>query len=314
MLNISKTLKLALVGAVTWIAMLMSEDTAIAQNAQCQSSERFVVYCIRPSEADPRVARFDDPHFVIYSRSTRAADQPLLVFLPGTNGKPPGAPDFLRTAVENGYRAISLAYNDDVSIAVYCPRNGGPECSARFRRMRLYGEDSIDPRIDNTRPEAIVNRLNHLLRYLDAQHPDENWSRYFDQNGIVWERIALAGQSQGAGMAAFIGKQKVVNRIILFSSPWDFYIDPDGQRILAPWLAWSVKTPLDRWYAGYNQRENTAALLARAYAMLRIPPDHIRVFSNILPNAQPGDGNPYHGQGVHNIAYRPDWIFFLTNR
>ena len=298
---------------VVFALSLFAAVHAEAQESHCQSNERFVVYCVRPSVVDPRVQRFDDPHYIIYARDRRDEDQPLLVFLPGTNGKPPGSLPFLRTAAEHGYRVISLEYNDDVSIAVYCPDNRGPGCSAKFRRMRLFGGFTMDPRIDNTTPEAIVNRLHNLLRYLHRQHPEENWARYANQRELIWERIALAGQSQGAGMAAFIGKLKVVNRIILFSSPWDFY-RRDGRAELAPWLAWNVKTPLDRWYGGYNQREDTVRLLERSYAMLQIPPDHIRIFSEILPNVRSGEGNPYHGQGVHNPVYRPEWIFFLTGR
>lgn len=303
---------------VTAILLALLATLAIApvsaQDGMCQSDERFIVYCVQPSTTDPRIARFDDPHYITYARGAAGQDQPLLVFMPGTNGKPPGSLPFLRTAVESGYRVISLEYNDDTSVAVYCPRNGGPGCSGNFRRMRLWGEVTLDPSIDNTQPEAIAERLYNLLRYLDAQHPEERWSRYFDAQGMVWNRIALAGQSQGAGMAAYIGKLKSVDRIILFSSPWDFYIGPDGQRVLAPWLFRPATTPMNRWYAGYNQRENTAPLLARAYRALNIPPDHIRVFSQILPNARPGAGNPYHGQGVHNPVYKPDWIFFLTAR
>jgi hypothetical protein len=287
---------------------------AQAQQPPCQSNERFIVYCVRPSETNPQITRFDEQHFVMMRRGATDRNEPLLVFMPGTNGKPPGAIEFLRTAAENGYRVISLEYNDDTSVAVYCPINGGPPCSARFRNMRIYGNSTLDPNIDNTHVEAITERLYALLRWLDRTYPEEKWSRFYDQQGMVWDQIALAGQSQGAGMAAFIGKQKLVNRVILFSSPWDFYLGPSRERILAPWLAWPMTTPPERWYAGYNQREATADLLQRAYAMLQIPPDHIRIFSQLLPDAIPGRGNPYHTQGVHNPIYKPEWVFFLTGR
>ena len=296
-------------------AMMVISTPALAQADQCQSTERFVVYCVKPSQTDPRITRYDDPNYVTFARGAVRRDAPLLVFMPGTNGKPPGAVEFLQTAAEQGYRVISLEYNDDTSIAVFCPSN--PQiraCSARFREMRLYGQINVDPRIDNTRPEAIVERLYALLRWLDRNHSDENWSRYFNQDGMVWDRIALAGQSQGAGMAAFIGKKKLVDRIILFSSPWDFLPGRGPDKVLAGWLSWPSVTPPERWFAGYNQRENTAALLQRAYATLQVPQNHIRVFSEILPNARPGRGNPYHTQGIHNPIYKPEWIFFLTGR
>ena len=37
-----------------------------------------------------------------------------------------------------------------------------------------------------------------------------------------WSEIALAGQSQGGGMSAFIAKDHVVARVIDFSGGWDY--------------------------------------------------------------------------------------------
>jgi len=293
-------------------SMLWSGQTE-ARTDPCTPTEIFQVYCIKPSTTDPRIERFDHPHYVLFKRAESRRELPLMVFLPGTTGQPPGPLLFLHTAVNHGYRVISLEYNDEPSIAVYCPENGGPECSARMRHMRIYGNISMDPAIDNTRPEAIVERLFKLLQYLEREHPDEGWSAYFDHHGMRWEKIALSGQSQGAGMAAFIGKQKLVNRIILFSSPWDFFHVRGRERELAPWLAWEAKTPLSRWFAGYNEHEATARLLQRAYAMLSIPPAHIRMFSLPLPMDYRGHSdNPFHMQGISNRQYQADWIFFLT--
>ncbi len=294
-------------------SILFCATFAWANSGPCQSSEVFEVYCIKPSLTDARIQRFDHPHYVLLKRDEINKQLPLMVFLPGTKGQPPGPIHFLRTAATHGYRVISLEYNDEPSIAVYCPENGGPACSARMRHMRIYGNIMMDPAIDNSRPEAIVERLFHLLQYLHRLHPDQGWSRYFDQHGMVWEKIALSGQSQGAGMAAFIGKQKLVNRIILFSSPWDFYRVQGRGRELAPWLEWSTVTPLNRWFAGYNAHENTHALLTRAYEMLRIPPEHIRIFRLPLPENYHGQSdNPFHVQGISDVRYQPEWIFFLT--
>jgi hypothetical protein len=111
-------------------------------------------------------------------------------------------------------------------------------------------------------------------------------------------------------MAAMIAKQHLVARVILFSSPWD-YVQTGGRRDLAPWLAWPSKTPPDRWFAGYHARENMADLLARSYPELKIPADHIRVFTADLPPGAGGGDNPFHGQGIRNPVYAKDREFFL---
>jgi hypothetical protein len=113
-------------------------------------------------------------------------------------------------------------------------------------------------------------------------------------------------------MAAFIAQRHKVARVILFSSPWDFQVT-DGHVRLAPWISGPSKTPPERSYGGYHEREKTAGLIAQAYAALRIPPDHIRVFKLDLPPAQQHaeSHNPFHGQGISNPAYDQDRAFFL---
>jgi hypothetical protein len=277
----------------------------------CAPAAGYVVECVRASATDPRIRRFDHDSWVLVNPRATPNGQ-LLLFLPGTKGTPPGPRRLLMAAADAGYRVISLAYNDDVAVAVYCPKRPRPECSGAFRRMRIYGNRSLgDAAVDNTPEESIVNRLAKLLAHLDRTHPGDGWASYLDNGQPGWGRIAVSGQSQGAGMAAFIAKEHVVARVILFSSPWD-YVEAGGRRELAPWLALPSRTPPDRWFGGYHARENFADLLARSYAELKIPPDHIRVFTAELPAGnRPRGGNPFHGQGVGNRVYAGEWAFFL---
>jgi hypothetical protein len=236
------------------------------------------VKCIKPSNTDAAIKRFDRVHYVLLNADTPSTAN-LLVFLTGTSGKPPGPTRFLHQAADAGYRVISLDYNDEPAVNVYCPQKP-PACSANFRRMRSFGDGvSIDPSIDNSDSESIVHRLVKLLQYLDQQDPQQNWGGYLEKGMPNWNRIALAGQSQGAGMAAYIAKKEVLARVILFSSPWDFVTANGKLQMMAPWLATPSATPLERWFGGYHQRENEATLLAKAFATLRIPSQNFRVFT-----------------------------------
>jgi len=277
----------------------------------CEQAAGYAIECVRPSMTDPRIRRFDSASWALASTSVKPNGQ-LLLFMPGTGGEPPGPKAFLFAAADAGYHVISLAYNDDISVATYCPRRPDARCSGLFRAMRLYGNTTLgDASVDNTPAEAIANRLVKLLQHLDRQHPGAGWGNYLQDGRPNWQRIVVCGQSQGAGMAAFIAKQHAVARVILFSSPWDF-VERGGQRDLAPWINLPSKTPPARWFGGYHARENMAALLARSYAALKIPQDHIRVFAGELPaNARPKGGNPFHGQGAFNPAYARERDFFL---
>jgi hypothetical protein len=118
------------------------------------------------------------------------------------------------------------------------------------------------------------------LTALASQYPTEGWERYLVNGAPNWPTIALTGQSQGAGMAAFIAKRVALARVILSSSPWD-HASPSGR--LAPWLSEASATPPQRWYGVYHAEEQMAGMLARAYATLQVPDSHIRVL-DIVPN------------------------------
>jgi hypothetical protein len=277
----------------------------------CAPEPGRTVQCIKPSDTDPAIKRFDRVNYVLFNQITPSTAN-LLVFLPGTFGTPPGPIAFLHAAADAGYRVISLDYNDEPAVNVYCPRKP-PECSSSFRRMRIYGDGiSIDPSFDNSAAESIVNRLVKLLVYLDHKDPQQGWGSYLDNGVPNWNRVAFTGQSQGAGMAAYVAKGHALARVILFSSPWDF-VAPNGRlQMMAPWLARPAATPLERWFGGYHQREDQANLLAKSFAALRVPPQNFRVYKGDLPASRKADkDNPFHGEALTNPAYAEDRAFFL---
>jgi hypothetical protein len=262
---------------------------------------------IRASETDPSITRFDEPSVLVFDEET-SADSPLVLFMPGTGGKPSNSMRLLRVVAEQGYRVIGLEYNDDPAVVQVCPRNPDPACSSEFRQHRTFGGNGRSP-VENTQAETIVNRLVKLLSYLQERDPARHWDGYLLDGEPNWNRIVVSGLSQGAGMAAFIAKRKLVARVVLFSSPWD-YLRSSQQP--APWLREPSATPPDRWFAEYHRRENAAALIVRAYRDLRIPPANIRVFDLGLPkDMKTKSDNPFHGSTARNPGYAPEWQFLF---
>jgi acetyl esterase/lipase len=275
----------------------------------------FVIHLVLPADADSAIHRFTEPSYVVFERAT-GPDAPLLLFLPGTGGRPQNASEFAKTAARQGYRVIGLEYTDVPAVAQICPRERDPQCSEKVRRKRIYGDD-VTSLIDDQPGESIVRRFTALLHLLDRQHPEEGWSRYLDGGQPAWSRIAVSGLSQGAGMAAFIAQRSRVARVILFSSPWDSY---GPRRTLAPWLMRGPgETPSDRWFGVYHQREPTADQIARAYSALGIPPSQTRIFT--LDPAPSAPAGAYHPSVVANAAtpravdgtpaYLDDWRWLL---
>ena len=282
---------------------------------QQTANDSLVVYLVRPSAIDTSIHRFDEPNLVVFDREVKPS-APLLVFMPGTGGRPQNTSDFARVAAHQGYRVIGLEYDDVPAVAMLCPRNRDPDCSEKVRRKRIFGED-VTSLIDDRPEESVVNRLTTLLVALDRDHPADGWAQYLENGQPNWRRIAVSGLSQGAGMAAYIAQRTRVARAILFSSPWDNY---GPRHMLAPWV-WRGHgaTPSDDWFAAYHARENAAPIIAEAYAALRIPTSHVRVFT--LEPAVAQSANPYHPSVVGNgatpraadgtPAYLEEWRFLV---
>ncbi len=261
---------------------------------------------IKPSKANPHIKNYNDENVVL--RPVKMDDAPILVFLPGTSGKPENPKLLLQIAAEQGYRVLGLEYNDTPAVAQVCPSQPDRTCSEKFREMRIWGTGKGTPGITNPVEESIVARLVALLQILAKQHPSERWSTYLTpENEPVWSRIAIAGQSQGAGMAAFIAKKESLYRVILFSSPIDFTA-VQGFVQFAPWLTWPSATPADRWYAERNVREPFNQKLTKTYSLLGIPADHIAVNTLDLPaNIDASNPMAYHGTNINDPRYIPEW-------
>ena len=277
-----------------------------------------VVYSIPPSDADPRLKRFVANDLVLFKNDV-ANNADLLVFFPPTGGTPANSWPFMEAAAKAGYRVIGLEYDNATSVPQTCGKNPDPACSDGFRQKRVFGDD-VTKDIDDLPAESIVTRLTKLLEYLNKHHHDEGWARYLAHGRPKWSSIAVAGHSQGAGMAAYIAKKEKVARVIVLSGAWD---RTEATKEWAPWVTSPSATPLDRWYAAYHQKETRADAMKLAYAALKIPPDHIRIMT-LEPRLGSGM-NPradlYHGSMDSprltpidvsgNPAYAADWAFLL---
>jgi hypothetical protein len=287
--------------------------------APSAATATLTTYRISPQDTDAAISRFNEPHVVVFDREA-APPARLLLFMPGTATSPASIDDFLTLAATLGYRVVSLSYNNLPAVVDICPKDPDAACSGKFRQERTFGED-VTAHIDDKPEESIVSRVVKLLVTLDKEHPSENWRQYLDGDAPRWDRIAVAGHSQGAGMAAYIAQRKHVVRVVLLSGPWDFY-GARGEERLAPWIrGGNGATPAAFWFGAYHKKENTAPRIVLAYKALNIPDAHMRVLT-LEPALRLGN-NPYHLSVVVNRAtprnekgvasYEDDWRFLLQS-
>lgn len=173
----------------------------------------------------------------------------LFVFLPGTDGYAKGYQKIVETMAGSGMAAIGLNYyNLGPSLDVIC--KGNDQCFEQARKDRFFGSGSSI--YVPSKSDGIENRLLKLLQYL-------KWTNFYDANGIRYDRIIFGGHSQGAGMAAFIGKQKLVARVCQFAGAWDHLGENDLSTFTpASWISKQGATPGSRFY-GFNHRDDAGA-------------------------------------------------------
>jgi hypothetical protein len=168
----------------------------------------------------------------------------LVVFLPGSGGKPSCCEMFLAEAVLLGFHAIGLTYNNTTAVGVRCLNN--LSCYGIVRQNVFNGTDpstySAVPRED-----GVEHRLVALLSYLEHRYPKEGWRNFLVGQVPDYGSVVLSGHSQGGGEAAFIATERQLAGVVTLSSP----PDTNDQHQPATWLANlpTGKTEIDRFYA-----------------------------------------------------------------
>jgi len=207
---------------------------------------------VRPSATDPRIATFDQPHVCWIPRGA-AARHELLLFLPGTGGRPRDHFAIAETAAGLGYHVVFLMYPDNLAAQIKCGNSADPNAHMKFRLAILRGGQLGKHRAISAF-DSIENRVLKLLDHLSRTRPSEGWREFLtERGGIRWSKIAVGGQSQGGGHACVIAKEHEVARVLCFGSPKDYSFH---YRRPARGFDGTGATPTDRYFAFNHLRDN----------------------------------------------------------
>jgi dienelactone hydrolase len=265
---------------------------------------------VAPVATDVAISTSLEPHYAINPTPSVPAKQRLLVFLPGTFGKPANYRLIVQEAAAHGLHSIGLNYPNNATIASLCNSSTDANCNGNARLETLTGTDSSTV-VNVTRANSIENRLIKLLQYLQVQAPLEGWGDYLTTAGqLDWSRIRIAGHSQGGGHAAFIAKSYAVDRAIYFGSPADLL---PGTTQTVPWLTAAGATAAQR-QAGFTHERDELALLAVVTGIWRVlglpgspqtvdaAPAGFNASRQLVTNAAPTAGNtalsPFHSTPI----------------
>ncbi len=203
---------------------------------------------VLPSQTDTNITQYNNYHYVYFNSGVTARGQ-LLVFLPGTGGRPSGCTDVLKTGANLGFHTIGLMYPNGATMNSLCGDSTDPDCYAEVRLAVINGGTNNEITVAGT--DSITNRLVKLLQYLVANDPAQNWGQFLTaQSDLIWPKIVICGHSQGAGHAGLIAKVYPVARSVMLSDT-DWWT-PNGQLPGQPadWISSPGVTP-DQFYFGF---------------------------------------------------------------
>ncbi len=146
----------------------------------------------------------------------------LLLMIVGTGTAANHNIPFFNFAASAVYHVVSIDYKNEV-ITTACSNSEDSACFNKFRQEIVFGEP-VSPLVDVDSANSIYNRFYRLLLYLSKKYPGQGWQQYVKSNTIQWQRITVAGHSQGAGHAAYLGKKFPVDRVLIFAGPQDFLV------------------------------------------------------------------------------------------
>ena len=213
----------------------------------------------------PEQERDLTPHLACTPAAAEAPSR-LVVFFPGTGGKPAGVETWANFSAASGLHTLVLAYPNEGTVGGLCA-NRTDGCFVKLRRVRQYGGNvsglAGGQTVSVPKREAGDTRLRTALLALAQSAPGAGWDHFFRGSsssssaaGIepAWERIVLAGHSQGAGQALLVSKDYNSERVLMFAGVDDVVPAANGTAVVAvpaPWIHAPGATPGSRlWGLG----------------------------------------------------------------
>jgi hypothetical protein len=209
-------------------------------------------------------------------RPTAAPRAELVVHLPGHGNEPENQTKLLQTAAFAGFRAIGLVWSNETLAASDCATAADfNDCLETTRDERGFSTDA----------GSVQRELTDLLTTLNNDYPADGWGDFLSSGVPAWDKIILAGYSEGANQGAYMAKQVEFKSVVLISGGGNFGVPPPNTSgdPVADWMTQSGATPGYDHIALYHQGEPFAADYPVAYDAIglgsvtfsRVPEDQV---------------------------------------
>jgi hypothetical protein len=272
------------------------------------------VLYVKPEQTDPAIRTIHSPNLCVYDPQASPKHR-LFLFIGGTGSKAINSLAMDQIFAQWGYHALSIDYENNV-LAAALAHSTNPMVFDRYRNAIITGAPVSD-RVKVDPANSILNRFQKLLIYLAIHDPKGGWDEFLEDKKPVWNRIIVAGHSQGSGHAAYIGKMFGVDRVLIFSGPQDYL---DNFEKPAPWLSRESATPPSHFFAflSLNDPYNVTHQEANCMLLMHLPkPESLAV--------KPGETiqgdyqiliNDHPKKGAHGATISPQytnvWEYMVT--
>lgn len=222
-----------------------------------------LVRAVLPTSTNPCIVSNADSHFVAVAPGVASSGR-LFVFLPGSGASARNYRRIVFEAARSGYAAVGLTYVNDVPVGVRCAL-AAAGCYAEVRREVISGTDA-SPRLTVSWDDGIEGRLVRLLQALERLDPTGGWQAFHTGTAPRWDRISVAGHSQGGGHSLFIAQSTDVFRATAYSSAGDL-----TPLVGTPveWIEGSWATPADRRGGFTSERDEVVPYAGTVEAWTR---------------------------------------------
>jgi len=198
---------------------------------------------VNPAQTGALIQSIHGDHLALIDTTLKLLNK-LVLMIVGTGASARDNLPFDSFAASRGYHVISLDYNNTV-ITTACSNSADSACFNNFRQEIVFGEP-VSELVAVDSANSIYHRFYELLLYLSKKYPRQGWQQYVNGNAIQWQKIIVAGHSQGAGHAAYLGKKFPVYRVLIFAGPQDYLVHFNSP---ASWLSQKGVTNSSKYFA-----------------------------------------------------------------
>lgn len=220
-----------MVSLILWFA------TAIGAEAQ---------FSVPPRLTDPQISQITGEHLVTHPEGL--PNGTLLITIGGTNSTPDELLGMQKAAAEQGYHSIGIDYPNQV-ISTACRESLDKDCFSKFRAEIVLGQP-VSAVADVNATNCISHRIGALLKFLVKWDPDGHWWQFYNGQ-VLWDKVVVAGHSQGSGHAAYLAKVHRVRRCILVAGPQD----SSKSNGTASWIKNPGQTPASEFFALLHEED-----------------------------------------------------------